>query len=296
VDQADVSAFVDSWLRAWNAHDLDRVLGHFADDVVFTSPVAQRLVEGSDGVVRGKAALRDYWAEGLRRIPDLHFELVDVYVGVDTVVINYRNQRGGLVCEVLRFENGLVVQGGGTYLAAAANDVGAMDGPDLRLGGERAELVPVRAEHVNELRRIRRTPEVESRWGVETYEPPWPFGDPGAVVFAVLADGLVRGMIQYAEEKDSDHRYAGIDIFLDPAVHNEGLGRDAVRTMARYLVEERGHHRLTIDPAADNEAAVRAYAAVGFRPVGVMRRYERDADGQAWHDGLLMDLLAENLA
>ena len=122
---ADVSAFVDSWLRAWNAHDLDQVLGHFADDVVFTSPVAAQLIEGSDGVVRGKAALREYWTEGLRRIPDLRFELVDVYLGVDTVVINYRNQRGGLVNEVLTFDGALVVTGHGTYLDPGTNPAGA---------------------------------------------------------------------------------------------------------------------------------------------------------------------------
>ncbi len=56
-----------------------------------------------------------------------------------------------------------------------------------------------------------------------------------------------------------------------------------------------GHHRLVIDPAADNEPSIRCYAAVGFRPVGIMRAYERDADGVGWHDGLLMDLLAEEL-
>ena len=78
-------------------------------------------------------------------------------------------------------------------------------------------------------------------------------------------------------------------------MHGQGLGRDAVRTLARYLVHERGHHRLVIDPAADNVAAIRCYAAVGFRPVGVMRRYERDVDGTGWHDGLLMDLLADDL-
>ena len=125
MDPADVAAFVDGWLHAWNAHDLDGVLRHFADDVVFTSPVAGRLIEGGDGVVRGKAALRAYWAEGLRRIPDLHFELVGVYVGVATLVINYRNQRGGLVNEVLTFDGELVVAGHGTYLDRGANPEGA---------------------------------------------------------------------------------------------------------------------------------------------------------------------------
>ena len=65
-------------------------------------------------------------------------------------------------------------------------------------------------------------------------------------------------------------------------------------TLARYLIRVRGHHRVTIDPAADNERAIRAYGRVGFRPVGIMRAYERGPDG-AWHDGLLMDLLADDL-
>jgi hypothetical protein len=121
------SAFAQQWLAAWNAHDLEAVLDHFADDVVFTSPVAARLVAGSDGAIRGKDALRAYWTEGLRRIPGLRFELVGVYVGIDVVVINYRNQRGGLVNEVLRFGAGLVIEGHGTYLGPDDNPAGATD-------------------------------------------------------------------------------------------------------------------------------------------------------------------------
>jgi aminoglycoside 6'-N-acetyltransferase len=102
-------------------------------------------------------------------------------------------------------------------------------------------------------------------------------------------------MVQYGEENDPDYRHASIDIYVDPEVHGRGIGRDAVRTLARHLVDDRGHHRLVIDPAADNVAAIRCYSAVGFRPVGVMRRYERDTDGKGWHDGLLMDLLAGEL-
>ena len=67
-----------------------------------------------------------------------------------------------------------------------------------------------------------------------------------------------------------------------------------MRTLARYLFAERGHHRLTIDPAATNEPAIRCYQRLGFRPVGIMRRYERGPDG-IWHDGLLMDLLSSDL-
>ena len=119
---ADVDDFARAWGTAWNAHDLEALLAHFTDDVVFTSPVALQLLADSDGVIRGKDALRAYWTEGLRRISDLRFELVGVYAGVNSVVINYRNQGGGLVNEVLTFDrDGLVTKGHGTYLRPAAS-------------------------------------------------------------------------------------------------------------------------------------------------------------------------------
>jgi aminoglycoside 6'-N-acetyltransferase len=85
-----------------------------------------------------------------------------------------------------------------------------------------------------------------------------------------------------------------MDIFLTASRHGEGFGTEALKVLARHLFEERGHHRLTIDPAADNAAAIRAYEKVGFRAVGIMRNYERGPDG-VWHDGLLMDMLKEDL-
>lgn len=111
---------------------------------------------------------------------------------------------------------------------------------------------------------------------------------------AIELDGELIGLIQYHEEDEPAFRHAGIDLFLTAHAHGQGLGTDAVRTLARYLTEERGHHRLTIDPAADNAAAIRAYEKVGFRPVGPMREHWRSPDG-TWHDGLLMDLLAGDL-
>jgi aminoglycoside 6'-N-acetyltransferase len=94
--------------------------------------------------------------------------------------------------------------------------------------------------------------------------------DDGVAVWAIESGGVVLGIIQAHEETDPRYRHA------------------------RWLIETRGHHRLTIDPAVSNERAIRAYRRVGFRPVGVMRRYEGDLDG-TWHDGLLMDLLADEL-
>ena len=119
-------------------------------------------------------------------------------------------------------------------------------------------------------------------------------GTDECTVFAVELEGEVVGLIQYHEEDDPVYRHAGIDIFLSEDVHGQGLGAEAVRTMAEYLIRDRGHHRLVIDPAAHNAAAIRAYEKAGFKPVGVMRQYERLPGGE-WHDGLLMDLLADEL-
>ncbi|MBA2719268.1 MAG: GNAT family N-acetyltransferase [Chloroflexi bacterium] len=113
-------------------------------------------------------------------------------------------------------------------------------------------------------------------------------------VWAIEVNGEVVGLIQAHEETDPRYRHAGIDIVLASRAQDRGYGSDAVRTVARWLIEDRGHHRLTIDPAASNERAIRAYGRVGFRPVGLMRNYEGDLDG-SWHDGLLMDLVADQL-
>jgi hypothetical protein len=127
-DPAAAVEFADRWAAAWNAHDVEAVLAHFSDDVVFTSPVAAQVVPDSGGVLRGKDALRDYWATALARIPDLHFDVVAVYAGIDLVVINYRNHVGRLACEVLQWSGSLVSQGHGTYVAADAAAASGVDG------------------------------------------------------------------------------------------------------------------------------------------------------------------------
>ena len=151
-----------------------------------------------------------------------------------------------------------------------------------------------RPEDAEALVRIRNEPEVARRWGSDDIEEEvreeFIGTDEG---FVIEVDGQVVGAIQYQEENDPMYRHAGMDIFLTTSRHGEGLGTEAVRVLARYLFEERGHHRLTIDPAADNVAAIRAYEKVGFRRVGIMRKYERGPDG-TWHDGLLMDMLEED--
>lgn len=114
---AEATTFAEQWVAAWNARDLDAVLEHYADDVVFTSPTALRVVPESGGTVVGKAALRAYWSRALRGNPDLRFELLAVYAGVETVTLRYRDQTGREVCEVLTSRDGLVVSGHATHRA-----------------------------------------------------------------------------------------------------------------------------------------------------------------------------------
>ena len=120
--------FVTSWVRAWNAHDIEAVLAHFHEDVTFTSPVAVAVLPATAGVLRGKPALREYWTRGLELIPDLHFTVVATFVGVSSVVIQYRNQRGNLASEVLIFDGDLVRAGHGTYPTDATSNPAGLTG------------------------------------------------------------------------------------------------------------------------------------------------------------------------
>ena len=166
------------------------------------------------------------------------------------------------------------------------------------LQGEHVSLRPATIQDIPSLAAIRATPEVFRWWrGGDDMasEVATDLADTEAQTFAVIRDGHVVGAIQWSAENEPDYRHASIDIYLDPSVHGRGMGTDAVRTLARHLVADLGFHRLVIDPAADNAAAIACYAKVGFRPIGVMRKYERGSDG-TWHDGLLMDMLAEELS
>jgi aminoglycoside 6'-N-acetyltransferase len=151
-------------------------------------------------------------------------------------------------------------------------------------------LRPLTEGDEDELRRIHSTPEVSRWWDLPDADFPW--DEPESTRLAIEVDGAVAGLIQFSEELEPKYRHAGIDLFLDPALHGRGLGTEAVRRVVRHLIDDRGHHRITIDPATANTAAIHAYEKAGFRRVGVMRRSERDADGRGWHDSLLMELLA----
>jgi aminoglycoside 6'-N-acetyltransferase len=166
----------------------------------------------------------------------------------------------------------------------------------VELKGDQVVLRPLRVDDVPVLVEIQAQPSVARWWGQpdERDLRRQAAGESEETSFAITVDGEVAGLIQYTEETEPMYRHAGIDLFLAEEFQGRGLGADAVRTLARHLVHDRGHHRLTIDPSVDNHAAIRAYEKVGFQRVGVMRQYEQSPEGD-WRDGLLMDLLADEL-
>jgi aminoglycoside 6'-N-acetyltransferase len=160
--------------------------------------------------------------------------------------------------------------------------------------GERVTLRPIDEADLEPLAEIIREPSVARWWG-ESDEPDrlrdnlLMDGD----AWAIEADGELVGWLGFTEETEPEYRSVGLDISLTERVQGQGLGPDALRAAIRWFADKRGHHRFTIDPNAANERAIKAYSAVGFKPVGITRRSEL-IDGE-WTDGLLMDLLIEEL-
>lgn len=110
----DTTAFAEAWIAAWNARDLDAVLSHYAPEIVFLSPYAERVI--GKGRVEGVEALRNYWRRGLDANPDLLFELDAVLNGFEALTILYRNHRGQQVAETVEFDGaGKVVRSFACY-------------------------------------------------------------------------------------------------------------------------------------------------------------------------------------
>ena len=167
--------------------------------------------------------------------------------------------------------------------------------PPAELHGERVRLRPVLRDDVPALRGFLDEPDVGRWWPQPPADEDFPFDEPELVVLTIEAGGEVAGLIQFLEELEPDYRHASIDVFLGTAFHGRGLGPDAVRTVVRHLIVDRGHHRVTIDPTVANAKAVAAYRRVGFRDVGILREHEFDRATGTWRDGLLMDLLARDV-
>lgn len=116
---------------------------------------------------------------------------------------------------------------------------------------------------------------------------------PDHKIWAITVTGNVVGLIKWYERCASIIRFASIDMFIHPDYHRCSYGSDALRALIKWLFTDAGHHRITVDPARDNTAAIRCAEHLGFQQVGVLRQYERTPQGN-FRDGLLMDLLASD--
>ena len=169
-----------------------------------------------------------------------------------------------------------------------------MPAPVIR--GERVTLRAIEEADLEPLAEIIREPGVAEWWG-ESDEPERLRDNlrMDGQAWAIEADGELAGWLGFTEETEPEYRSVGLDISLSERFQGKGIGPEALRTAIRWFADERGHHRFTIDPSVHNERAISAYGKVGFKEVGVMRRAELLADGE-WHDGLMMDLLIEELS
>jgi aminoglycoside 6'-N-acetyltransferase len=161
---------------------------------------------------------------------------------------------------------------------------------DLILRGDGVTLRPSREADVDALVAILAEPAVVRWWRTTTREDV--LEELGTSLVIVLGDRVI-GWLLVTEETEPDYRHVAFDIALATAAQGQGYGREALAVAIRHQIGQ-GHHRFTIDPAADNERAIRCYAALGFRPVGLLREHERWPDGR-WGDSLLMELLAREL-
>jgi aminoglycoside 6'-N-acetyltransferase len=152
------------------------------------------------------------------------------------------------------------------------------------------ELEPLDVRHVARLRELHQQPGVERGWG--SMEPMFPFDEPESIRYAIVVDDQIAGLVQHGEEPWPDIRHAYVDIFLGDDYTGRGIGTEVIRRVSRMLIEEHGHHRITLDPYADNEPAIRCYEKAGFRRVALRERFSRDSSG-VWRDELLMELVVK---
>ena len=116
IDRAFAERFAAEWIEAWNAHDLDAILAHYADNVVFHSPRIALVMGEKIDAVTGKPALSHYWSKALASAKDLHFTFDRLYIGSDSLTIAYRNHRGQNAAETFVFDKaGLVKESVATY-------------------------------------------------------------------------------------------------------------------------------------------------------------------------------------
>ena len=103
MDETFASQFAEDWIKAWNTHDLDHILSHYAEEFTMSSPAIVQIAREPSGTLKGKTAVGAYWRKALEMLPDLRFEWVETYVGVDSLIIAYKGVNGRPAAEFFLF-------------------------------------------------------------------------------------------------------------------------------------------------------------------------------------------------
>jgi len=111
MDLERANEFAKDWIEAWNDHDLERIISHYEKSLEFKSPIILERYPDSSGIILHRDKLREYFAIGLEKNPDLRFHLLEILTGTDSLVLYYENARGGKTAELFEFnERGKVVR------------------------------------------------------------------------------------------------------------------------------------------------------------------------------------------
>lgn len=97
--------FGEKWIKSWNSHDLNEILSHYSDDIEITTPMIKLATGEDSGTLKGKDKVAEYWSTALNKLPELHFELIDITIGVNSIALYYKSVMNKKAIEVMYFNN-----------------------------------------------------------------------------------------------------------------------------------------------------------------------------------------------
>jgi len=106
----EATRLAEEWIAAWNSHELDAIMALYGPRIVFQTPTIIDTLGIADGRVEGRDALREHFARGLERLPELCFHLDHVYVGVRSIAMTYRWHDGTPVCELHEYDDDRLIE------------------------------------------------------------------------------------------------------------------------------------------------------------------------------------------
>ena len=265
VNEETLRRFAQSWITAWNRHDLEAILTHYADEVEFSSPFVATLAAAADGRLSGKAALREYFARGLQAFPGLKFELLHVFAGIHGGTLVYRSVNDWLAAETMEFnEAGLVRSVNVSY---SMPDIPAQDvRPVASIEWRREDYLLTDDARLADLDAVCALLQA-TYWADDRSREVIEKGLRHSTCLHLLHEGkqvgLIRGVTDHAT-------FTWVcDVIVHPEHRGRGLGKWLMKCFLEHpAVQTISHHLCTKD-------AHSLYEAFGFQRIEAMRRSDR---------------------